>query len=629
MRFRVRAASAVSLLVSLTLVWSVAAASAAVRTSVIVVLDDGVASPRGTARDLGRAHGFSARHVYGTALKGFAASVPARAVAALAASPQVIAVEVDTVEQIVAQTTPTGIDRIELDKRVTIGSGTSVSHPVAIIDTGISAHPDLNLAGGYAAAGNTYSDGNGHGTHVAGTVAARDNGDGVVGVAPGAPMWAVRVCGNSGFCSGSDIVEGIDWVAARKAEFKDGSADGDPGINFAAANFSISSADSNRSCSNPANSTHRAICGVVNQGVVFAMAGGNDARLKTAYPVAFSVAAIADFNGRAGGGASPTCRSDVDDTLANFSNWGVDIAAPGTCILSTWLNGGYNTISGTSMATPHVTGAVAFYLHATNGQPATSASGVTSIENAILAGALSQSHACGYTNERGTSEKLLFVNATQFGGNGACDSSSSPPPPPDNTPPSVSISAPSNGASFVEGTTITFSASASDAEDGNISASINWSSTPAGLSGTGSSVSTSTLAPGDYAVTASVVDSDGASDSDSINITVEEDGGGGGDPSSMSTTLSGSTAANGPNWTATVSITVRDGSGALLSGAAVSGSWSGGGGTTSCTTGSSGACNVSKSQHKRVGSATFTVASVTKSGYTYDNADPSITLNKP
>jgi subtilisin family serine protease len=158
----------------------------------------------------------------------------------------------------------------------------------------------------------------------------------------------------------------------------------------------------------------------------FNIAAGNDGRLKEAYPEVTAVSALADFDGLAGGDGSPTCRSDQDDTLADFSNFGpdVDIAAPGVCILSTWKDGGYNTISGTSMATPHMTGAVALYLHANGQAPAQDATGVQAIEDAIYAAAHPQASECGFTNEHagdGSDEPLLFVNHANFNGTGVCE----------------------------------------------------------------------------------------------------------------------------------------------------------------------------------------------------------------
>jgi subtilisin len=625
--------STVIFLVILSLVWSVAGASAAPRTSVIVVFDDAVASPAALTQQLGRAHGFTARHVYGTVLKGFVAAVPARAVAALAAHPRVAYVEAETVEQIVTQTTPTGVDRIEVDKNTKAGvggaAGPDINLDIAIIDTGINSHADLRLAGGLAAAGSNFNDGNGHGTHVAGTVAARDNDIGVVGVAPGARVWAVRVCGNGGFCMSGDIVKGIDWVAARKTDFKNGVSGG---IDFAAANFSISSADTTQSCNANdvgVNSTHSAICRLVSTGVVFVMAAGNDARLKKAYPEAFTVAAITDFNGKAGGGAASTCRSDVDDRLASYSNWGVNIAAPGTCILSTWRDGGYNTISGTSMATPHVTGAVALYLHANGLGPRTNKSGANSVKSAIINAALDKDHACGYVNHRGTSEKLLFVNGSAFSGTGSCDVAGSSPPP--NTAPSVSITAPANGATFTQGESITFIGSASDTQDGNLTGVLAWTSSLNGAIGSGGSFSRSDLSVGTHAITASVTDSGGLTGSASISITVNSASPG---SSIHLAGLSGEGApVNKARWSATATATVHDASGAPVSGATVTGTWSGGAsGSASCTTNGSGACSVSTTAHRNSESVTFTVTDITHSSHTYDstnNVPTSVTVDRP
>jgi subtilisin len=393
----------------------------------IILTADGV-SPATVAAD----HGLAAEHVYGAAVRGFSAAVPNHKVAALQADARVLVVEPVRIYLPLNQVVPTGVDRIETDLRIDLDnpdSSVTVDLDVAIIDTGISEHPDLNLAGGRNFAGgpaDNFDDKNGHGTHVAGTVGAIDNGSGVVGVAPGVRLWAVRVCTN--ICPSSNIIAGIDWVTERKAT---------GAINFAAANYSISSADSDNDCSNPANAIHAAICGLVDEGVVFVMAAGNDNRVKVPFPVAFSVSAVADFDGKAGGAGEPTCRSDTDDTLANFSNYGekVDIAAPGVCILSTWNDGGYNTISGTSMAAPHVTGAVALYLHANGQEPATDAAGVTAIEQAIIDAAHPQgtnNHVCSYDDAR-IGGPMLFVNHANFRGDGTCevadDNGEEPPPP--------------------------------------------------------------------------------------------------------------------------------------------------------------------------------------------------------
>jgi subtilisin len=392
----------------------------------IVVFKDTVPNPSPAANEIAQQRGLSIRHTYEHVIKGFAARIPAQRLAALRADPRVEKVEQVRIQELADDEMPKGVDRAEVDLNAKANSGsantTNANVAVGIIDSGIYKHTDLDVKGGrnfVGGASSKWNDGNGHGTHVAGIVGAKDNGSGVIGVAPGADLWAVRTCQSS--CWTSDMVKGIDWMAERKKEFKDGSTDGDAGIDFAAANMSISTSDDKNPCSSASDSVHRAICGLVNEGVVFAMAAGNNGSNKNAYPEAIAVSALSDFDGKAGKHGASTCRDDEDDTLANFSNYGpeVDIAAPGVCIKSTWNNGGYSTISGTSMASPHVAGAIALYLHANNQAPARDAAGVDTIRRAILDAAKAQSDTCGYTNEKASEESgepLLFVNGSSFGG---------------------------------------------------------------------------------------------------------------------------------------------------------------------------------------------------------------------
>jgi subtilisin family serine protease len=230
---------------------------------------------------------------------------------------------------------------------------------VAVIDTGIDLdHPDLNVAGGKnCTTSSGFDDANGHGTHVAGTIGALDNDVGVVGVAPGARVWPVRVLDRRGSGSWSWVICGIDWVTQNKESIE-------------VANMSLGGSGSEPSASGcvTGNALHDAICRSVAQGVTYTVAAGNEStnaatRVPASFDEVITVSALADFNGLPGGGAGATCRADVDDTFADFSNYGadVDLIAPGVCINSTWRGGGYNTISGTSMAAPHAAGAAALY----------------------------------------------------------------------------------------------------------------------------------------------------------------------------------------------------------------------------------------------------------------------------
>lgn len=193
-------------------------ASDRIAGSYIVVLKDGAKSGS-VAADHARRYGADVSHVYRAALKGYSARMSDQAAARIAQSPAVQWVEADRVVTATAQSVPTGIDRIDGELSSTVsgdGSG-SVDVDVAVIDTGIdTTHPDLNVVGGKnCSTGTSYKDGHGHGSHVAGTIAAKDDANGVVGVAPGARLWAVRVLNNAGSGSTSSVVCGIDWVTAN------------------------------------------------------------------------------------------------------------------------------------------------------------------------------------------------------------------------------------------------------------------------------------------------------------------------------------------------------------------------------------------------------------------------------
>ncbi len=352
------------------------AAAEAVPGQYIVVFQNTVADPASVARDLVNAAGGSLLRVYSSAIKGFAARLSAPAGAALASNPLVASVEPDQVmradvtQSMDANGDPWGLDRIDqgalpLSRTYTYTSTGAGVHAY-IIDTGIwTLHPEFggranNVFDAYGATG---EDCNGHGTHVSGTIGAA-----TYGVAKGVSLHGVRVLSCAGIGLNSDVIAGVDWVSANH-------------VNPAVANMSLGGGKS--------QALDQAVTNLWNSGVFLAVAAGNDnvdacTESPSGAPSVFTVAA-----------------STKTDAKASYSNWGtcVEAYAPGSAIVSTFLAGTTMSLSGTSMATPHVVGVAALY-KATNGnQPSGTVANwlITNATSGVITG-----------NPSGTPNLLLF-----------------------------------------------------------------------------------------------------------------------------------------------------------------------------------------------------------------------------
>lgn len=303
-------------------------------------------------------------HTYRNAFSGFAAKLDANQLAALKKDPEVAMIEQDRMvsidplsvgqaSDVVANELPRGVDRIDGELSKTAQAAGGVNVDVAVIDTGINLkHSDLNVVSNVSfvkTAGNGEDD-NGHGSHVAGTIAARSDGKGVKGVAPGARLWAVKVLNAEGSGQLSDVAAGLDYVTKNADKIE-------------VANMSLGGKFKS-------DVIDKALSTAVDAGVSIIVAAGNSNDDTSKYspanhPQVLAVSAVCDSDGK-GGGLGGVLRGNPDDSLASFSNYGekAKIAAPGVAIESCWMADGiepdeYNTISGTSMAAPHVAGAAA------------------------------------------------------------------------------------------------------------------------------------------------------------------------------------------------------------------------------------------------------------------------------
>lgn len=302
----------------------------AVRDSYIVRFGPEVADVRGRANAIVRGLGGRLDLVYNGVTRGFAATLPPAAAARLFdADPAIVSVERDQIVSIVAETVPGGITYVRNGTNAAVPSGAFA----CVIDTGVDLdHPDLNVdtarSRSFVTTGRdsrSADDGNGHGTHVAGTIGAVDNDFGVIGVAPGVPIVGIKVLSSSGSGQNSWVIAGVNYAASLRCPV---------------ANMSLGGGAS--------KALDDAVVAAAGAGVKFAIAAGNSsANTSTASPARVNAADVCVVAAVSSSGA-----------WASFSNFGqsVDWAGPGVSITSTYSNGRYASLSGTSMAAPHIAG---------------------------------------------------------------------------------------------------------------------------------------------------------------------------------------------------------------------------------------------------------------------------------
>jgi subtilisin len=415
----------INLMISSCIALPAIAAEDALLSNIIVSLD---ANQIASVSEFINDYAITSKHNYSHVFKGFSATVPTSMLEQLNNDLRVLSVSADgnvhaiksNSSKIAAchflfgcqtdqQQSPWGVSRIGANTTANTGEGVHVY----VIDTGIdSDHDDLanNISNDYSVemclgldCANSWDDDQGHGTHVAGTIGALDNNLDVIGVAPAVTLHAVKVLNAAGSGSNSGVIAGIDWVAQQAAFLSV------PVV----ANMSLGgSGTKTGTCTNNGfignDNFHRAICNAKNQGVIFAVAAGNDGgNANQATPAAYDDAVIT------------VSATNINNDWASFSNWGngaanwtnhqsapVAIAAPGADILSTQSGGGTTTMSGTSMAAPHVAGVLALYLESISLNPDGSAFAET--RDWLLNNSESNAN---LTNSTGDAHQEDFLNA--------------------------------------------------------------------------------------------------------------------------------------------------------------------------------------------------------------------------
>ena len=335
----------------------------------IVVLKEDAPTAARAANELAPRYGLEIQRTYRSALEGFAARIPAGRVEAMKTDPRVLFVSPNRVFHAVSyRQAADPVERIggrQSSTRSGNGNG-RVRAGIAVLDTGIDPrHRDLNVAGGVDCTSSGTDDGKGHGTLVAGMAAAKDNHFGVVGAAPGASLYAVKVLDDRGNGTLANILCGVGWVTANSEK-----------VDVANMSLAGTGFDDGECGLKRGDALHFAICRSVKKGVTYVAAAGNGSEnLKHTIPAAYdeilTVTAMTDTDGDPGGdGPRPACRlREHDDTVAFFSNFATagsadathTVAAPGVCNRSTYPRNSYRFSTGTSIASPLVAGTAALY----------------------------------------------------------------------------------------------------------------------------------------------------------------------------------------------------------------------------------------------------------------------------